>query len=267
MDEPNNPFLRMRGLVGGDGQIRAEHRLAPLWTHRTVLHPWDVPDDREAARAFCRVGELVHYAGAAPRTPDLMGGHPARSSDQPDGLIARREDLLSLEVEIGFGRPHFIRERIAQAPDRRFLAFEIKREWCEQLAGFLDRQKLDNTRIFLADARPLIADLLAPGCLVAAYVFFPDPWWKKRHEKRRVVSPELFDVLAVALRPGGAIEFRTDVLEYFSRVEAMVAEDARFERGEPGIDDQGRVLPLSHREKKCAEVGAAVHRMRLVRRA
>jgi tRNA (guanine-N7-)-methyltransferase len=227
--EPRNPFERARGLVGGDGAERARHRIAPVMARRTTLNPYDVPGDLELAKQFAADGEF--------------------------------------ELEIGFGRPHFIRDRILQAPERKFLAFEVRRAWCEQLADFLDAQRLDNTRVFLADARPLLPKILRPLSVHAAYVFFPDPWWKKRHEKRRVVTTDLLDVLYELLAPEGVIEVRTDVAPYFERVQALFAADPRYQIVPAGVDALGRELPLSHREKKCAENGVPAYRIAAAKRA
>lgn len=223
-----NPFERARGLVGGDGPERVRVRPEPSLSHRAILNPYHEPADMSAGRAFFGAG-------------------------------------VPVEVEIGFGRPHFLRERLAQAKDRRFLGFEVRRAWCEQVMGFVDREGLDNTRIILSDARPLLLPLLTPGNVQAFYVFFPDPWWKRAHEARRVVSPALLDVMAHLLAPAGAFEIRTDVEAYMERVRDMVSEHGGWKEQPPGEDDLGRTLPLSHREKKCAEAGTPVFRLRVGR--
>ena len=219
-----NPFLGSRGLVGGSGE-RRKHRHSAPYEHELLLRPYDRPADIPAAR-------------------ELFGDRP-------------------LEVEIGFGRSHFFRDRVLQAPETQFLGFEIKLEWVRRVAKFLAREGRTDCRVVLDDARPLLLQLLPLESVTTFYVFFPDPWWKKRHHKRRVMTQDMLDVMHRLLRPGGAIELRTDVREYYDRVEELFAADTRYGLVAAGVDEQGRTLPLTHREKKCRETGIATHRIRV----
>ena len=155
-------------------------------------------------------------------------------------------------MEIGFGRSHFFRDRVLQAPETQFLGFEIKMAWVRRVAKFLAREERENCRVVLDDARPLLLQLLPLESIRAFYVFFPDPWWKKRHHKRRVMTQDMLDVMYRLLEPGGAIELRTDVTEYYERVAELFENDQRYERIEAGIDHEGRILP-SLIAKKCQE--------------
>ncbi len=224
----HNPLARISGLVGGAGPERVAAHPEPSLVHRWALSPYHDPAHLEAGRAFAA-----------------------------EGLV---------EVEIGFGRPHFLKQRITDAPERRYFGFEVQREWCEQLCGWLDREGHTNTRVILSDARPLLAELFPVSSVQAFYVFFPDPWWKRRHEERRVVTAEVLEVLHALLAPGGALEVRTDVAAYFERVCTLVRAHGGFDEVPAGVDDRGRTLPLTHREKKCSEVGTPVHRIRAIRR-
>ncbi len=216
----SNPFADGRGLVGGRGADRAPNRRAPPLLHRTILRPFDVETDIAAGRTF--------FADS------------------------------TVEVEIGFGRGHFLRDRLLQAPDHRYLGFEVRRLWCQRLAKFLERNELDNTRVILADARPLLMDLFEPGQVAAFYVFFPDPWWKKRHHKRRVMSTDTLNILHTLLASGGQLHFRTDVAAYFEVVHALVSDHDGFEFIEPRLAADGTTLPQTHRDKKCSEFGINV---------
>lgn len=221
MSDEQNPFSDGKGLVGGRGRERAEHRPEASLVHRVVLNPYRNPEHMTGGREFFATGPV--------------------------------------EVEIGFGRCHHLKDRILQARESRFLGFEIKRGWCERMTRFCDRNELDHTRIILGDARPLLSELLQVEGVAAFSVFFPDPWWKKRHHKRRIMSEVMLELMHQLLEPGGRIHFRTDVEEYFKVVEALIADHGGFDRIPPGLDSQGRTLPLTHREKKCAEYGIPVH--------
>ncbi|MFT5431020.1 MAG: tRNA (guanine-N7-)-methyltransferase [Myxococcota bacterium] len=224
----DDPFADGHGLVGGFGDKRRIRSRQPPLEHRWILAPYDEPGDLTAGQAFFAEGNV--------------------------------------EVEIGFARGHFLRDRVRQARDKRFLGVEIKRAWCQRMVKFLDREELDHTRIILGDARPLLLKLLPAGGVDAFYVFFPDPWWKKRHHKRRVISAATIEVMHRLLKTGGAIEVRTDVEDYANMVESVFGEHGGFERVTAGIDAQGRPLPPTHREKKCAENGAPIFRFRGIKK-
>ncbi len=140
--------------------------------------------------------------------------------------------------------------------------------WIARAMRFADRAHVtDRLRVCLSDCRPLLDRLLAPGSVRAVYVFFPDPWWKKRHEKRRLVSESTLDAFHRILTPGGLFHFRTDVAEYYDRVAALVSADARFVAAPPEHDADGRALPLTDRMSKCQELGIRVQSLAIMKRA
>lgn len=223
----SSPYSNGHGLVGGRGELRSERTKVPPLIHPYVLRPFEEPTDIDRGREFFSDGNI--------------------------------------EVEVGFARGHFLRDRIAQAPEHRFLGFEIRRRWCDRMARFLDRETWDNTRIILSDARPLFEQLLTENTVHAFHVFFPDPWWKKRHHKRRIMSAETLAVMQRLLAPGGSIHFRTDVLTYFEMVEQLFEESTGLEAAKANYTQRGVRLPLTHREKKCEEVGIPVYTRHFVK--
>jgi tRNA (guanine-N7-)-methyltransferase len=203
------------------------------------------------------------------KVPPLIHRYVLRPFEDTED-IERGRDFFStgnVEVEIGFARGHFLRERLAQEPTHRFLGFEIRRRWCERMARFLDREERTNTRIILSDARPLLNELLTENTVAALHVYFPDPWWKKRHHKRRIMSPETLTLMHRLLAPDGSIHFRTDVLDYFEMVEALFAESTGFRKAQANHTLNGVRLPLTHREKKCGEVGVPIYSLHFVKTA
>lgn len=124
------------------------------------------------------------------------------------------------EVEIGFGKGRYLVRRCAEDPERRFLGIELATEYYRMLVGRAARRGLANWVALRGDALFLLAAVLPAGFAAAVHVYFPDPWPKSRHHKRRLFEPETVDLVLGLLRPGGRLLFATDFLEYG----ALVAE-------------------------------------------
>ncbi|MEO1497323.1 MAG: tRNA (guanosine(46)-N7)-methyltransferase TrmB [Planctomycetota bacterium] len=131
-----------------------------------------------------------------------------------------------IEVEIGSGKGMFVRRAAAQRPEHNFLAVEIAHKYARFCAANLVRDGRDNGVVMSGDGARLMQDRLPDGALEAVHVYFPDPWWKARHAKRRLMNnPDFLANVARTLRTGGALHFWTDVREYFeATVEFIAAE-------------------------------------------
>jgi tRNA (guanine-N7-)-methyltransferase len=167
-----------------------------------------------------------------------------------------------LELEIGPGRGAFALDHAAAHPELDLVVIETRRADCELIRGRAARRGLRNLLVFQGDAKLLLPRLFAPGSLAAAHVQFPDPWWKTRHHKRRLVDVELAALLRRLLAPGGALDFRTDVPAY-AQAAVSTWEEAGFEN----IDGLGRLWTgtpevLSTRERRYAVTGQPVFRAR-----
>ena len=102
----------------------------------------------------------------------------------------------------------------------------------------LARRQLANAKIWRGDARLVMGRLVPEASLRAVHVYFPDPWWKKRHKKRRVFTDELVAQIGRALEPGGELRVASDVEEYFTLIQSLIAADPRF-REQPVPEPQG----------------------------
>lgn len=161
-----------------------------------------------------------------------------------------------VELEIGPGRGAFALDHAQLHPALCLVAIETRRSDCELIRARARRRGIDNLEVVQGDARLLLLRCFAPGSLRAVHVQFPDPWWKTRHHKRRMVDVELALLLRRLLAPGGQIDFRTDVPAYF-REAVQTWLDAGFERLP---DEQPEVL--STRERRYAVTGQPVFRAR-----
>ncbi|HKK23658.1 MAG TPA: tRNA (guanosine(46)-N7)-methyltransferase TrmB [Pseudohaliea sp.] len=117
-------------------------------------------------------------------------------------------------LEIGFGMGHSLAEMAAAAPDRNFLGIEVHRPGVGKLLHLVQEQGLTNVRVLCHDAVEVLGDGIAPGSLDTLQIFFPDPWHKKRHHKRRLIQPAFVALAASRLRPGGLLHLATDWENY-----------------------------------------------------
>lgn len=129
-----------------------------------------------------------------------------------------------LEVEVGSGKGLFLQSAATAFPEHHFLGVEISRKYARYSAARLAKREVDNTAVLHGDAQRLFRELLPTASLAAVHVYFPDPWWKKRHHKRRVMNPRFLQDVARALKPQGQFHFWTDVREYFDATLALIAK-------------------------------------------
>lgn len=129
-----------------------------------------------------------------------------------------------LELEVGSGKGLFLQSAAAALPQHNFLGIEIAQKYARHAAARLAKQSLTNAVIASGDALGVLHELIPDNHLAAVHVYFPDPWWKKRHRKRRVMNESFLTDVVRTLQPGGRLHFWTDVEEYFETGLALVAE-------------------------------------------
>lgn len=173
-----------------------------------------------------------------------------------------------LEVELGFGRPHFLLERAAEVPERDLVGIEWKGRWPRVVWQKQARGAASNVRALHGNAWLLFGALFAPSSVTSIFLNFPDPWWKAKHQKRRIVSDAFAALLASRLVPGGTILVQTDVAslleELLARLEALPELDNPNGRGR--LAPRKPVTASSHREKRCRTDGVPIFRALVIRR-
>lgn len=117
-------------------------------------------------------------------------------------------------VEIGFGNGETLAQLASDQPETDFVGIEVHRPGVAQLLLRIKERGLNNIRIFCADAVDVLTNRFANGSLSGINLFFPDPWPKKRHQKRRLVNPEFVDLAARKLKIGGFFHAATDWEDY-----------------------------------------------------
>ena len=181
-----------------------------------------------------------------------------------DGLF---EDRAERELEVGSGKGLFLLNAARRHPEVQFVGIELSRKYARRAAERLARHGLTNVRVVWGDARRLIATRVPDASVLAVHVYFPDPWWKKRHRKRRIWEPGFVEQVARVLRGRGRLEIATDVESYYLEIMCLLRGDRRFE--ERSVDDPARpehdLDYLTHFERKYRIEGRPIFRARFVR--
>lgn len=209
---------------------------------------------------------LARIRGAMGGSDDLFSER-GRSRREHLRQLLRRDDPVGLEI--GFGHGHFLVGLAEAAPRLTVVGVEYQGTWVSRVAKRIARRGLDNAYVLKGDARVLLTLDVPPARLDHVFILFPDPWWKARHHRRRrMFTPELLDVLARALRPGGTLLLRTDVPSYLESSSQFVAAHPAFDGpGSTDDSDQPWAGVTTRREKKCADEGVPTDQRLWRRRA
>lgn len=171
----------------------------------------------------------------------------------------------NVEMEIGCGKGSFLVAAATSRPDTWFLGVEAGAAYASYCADRLQRQGLTNARMVQDDARLLLADSVPRGSLARLHVYYPDPWPKRRHRKRRLIDPEWPWLASHALRLGGELLLATDDTRYFGEMLAvlgpspLLVRDEGLER-EYGDEVAGLAFGPTNFARKYVEQGRPRHR-------
>jgi len=133
-------------------------------------------------------------------------------------------------LEIGFGNGEALAEMAGQQPDHDFIGIEVHRPGVGHLLQLLEQRGIDNVRIYRADAVKVLKECLPDGSLDRVLLFFPDPWHKKRHHKRRIVQPAFIQLLGKKLKVGGILHMATDWEDYAEHMLAVMQASGDFRK-------------------------------------
>lgn len=161
----------------------------------------------------------------------------------PQVLFGR---VAPLEVEVGSGKGLFLSSAARRFPERDFLGIEIATKYARFAAARLARLKLPNAALIHGDGLALFKAWFPTASLAAVHVYFPDPWWKKRHKKRRVLNEDFLRDVERTLVPGGRLHFWTDVEEYFQTTLELIAPTVKL-RGPLPVAEQPAEHDLDYR--------------------
>jgi tRNA (guanine-N7-)-methyltransferase len=174
-----------------------------------------------------------------------------------------------VELEIGSGRGLFLLNSGLSRPETNFLGVECDFKEARRAARRMQKRALPNVRIVGADARDFLPRYVASASIAAAHVYFPDPWWKRRHSKRRIFSPEFVTQVARVVRVGGEFHAWTDVPDYFRVMLEIAAANPLF-APLPAPPERSPAHDMDYHtsfERKARKIGLPVFRARWQRLA
>lgn len=165
-----------------------------------------------------------------------------------------------VEVEIGPGKGAFLLAMARNYPERNFFGVEFSKRRAFRLARLIERDGPTNAIVIHADITCLVRTLIRPESVTVYHLYFPDPWWKTRHHRRRLFRADFARALARTLVPGGLLLLASDVAEYFAEIVrqlAAVPELTPFPWQRDHVTRKGKPI-LTDFERKYQEAGRPV---------
>lgn len=198
--------------------------------------------------------------------PVLQLALPQQGVLPPRALFPR--PVAGVWLEAGFGAGEHLAAQAAAHPEIGFLGAEVFENGIARLLTEVEHRKLDNLRLFIDDARLLLA-ALPVASLDRVFILFPDPWPKERHKKRRLVSRATLDALAGVMADGGELRLATDDPDYAQEMLARTREHPDFAclaQGSQDWPERPADWPMTRYEQKARAAGRPPLFLRLVRR-
>jgi tRNA (guanine-N7-)-methyltransferase len=177
-------------------------------------------------------------------------------------LFGRRGPVV---LEVGFGMGDATAQVAAAMPGTDFIAVEVHEPGVGALLKRIGEQGLGNLRIVAHDAVEVLQQMIAPASLAGAHVWFPDPWHKKRHHKRRLIQPPLVALLASRLAPGGYLHCATDWQPYAEQMLAVLAAEPGLANTAAGYAARPAWRPQTKFEARGLKLGHGVWDLLFVR--
>jgi tRNA (guanine-N7-)-methyltransferase len=203
-----------------------------------------------------RQGRLTEAQRRALDTLLPRWGLPYRPEPLDAPSVFGRSAPLVLEIGSGMGETT---AKIAAAnPGTDFLAVEVHGPGVGNLLNLIETQGLTNLRVIQHDALEVLEHMIAPGTLAGIHLFFPDPWPKKRHHKRRIVQPSFVALAAERLAPGGYLHCATDWQDYAEWMQEVLSAEPRLESIHPDPTERPSWRPETKFERRGRALGHGV---------
>jgi tRNA (guanine-N7-)-methyltransferase len=213
--------------------------------------------------------ELAPYVLKTEMPPKLLSTEYSVLSTQYSVLTSGFLDLPSLfgnanpvEIEVGFGKGLFLVNAGCTRPQTNFLGVEIERKYTLFTATRLAKRGLRNVKVAACEARRFLSTFVGPGSVAAMHVYFPDPWWKNRHRKRRLFTELFAAECARVIAGGGQLHLVSDVPEYFAETTRLLRQfEVLIPLPTPEVKDPEHEMDfLTNFERKYRRQGRPIYR-------
>lgn len=222
------------------------------------------PTERRIRSFVTRAGRL---SPAQARALDTLGPRfclPYQKT--PLNLDAAFGRAAPTVLEIGFGMGGTTATIAAGMPEKNFLGVEVHTPGVGSLLKLIGEQQLENLRLIQHDAVEVVNHMLAPQSLAGVHIFFPDPWHKARHNKRRLVQPDFVALLASRLAPGAYLHCATDWEDYAHQMLEVLAAEPSLENTASGFAPRPDYRPVTKFENRGLKLGHGVWDLVFVKR-
>ena len=171
-----------------------------------------------------------------------------------------RGSFKALKLEIGIGNGDALVKMAANDTESLYLGIEVHQPGIGRCLNNIHKNQLSNIRLISHDAIEVMQYMLPPESLDSILLFFPDPWHKKRHHKRRIVNQQFRDLSHGLLKTGGCLHFATDWQDYAENMAIELFSDTRFSNlgNESGYCERPAYRPVTHFEKRGRNLGHGV---------
>lgn len=161
-------------------------------------------------------------------------------------------------IEIGSGMGEATLDIALQRPEDNFIAIEVYEAGVGALLRRIDEAQCRNLRVIQHDAVEVLRDMIRPATLAGVHIFFPDPWPKKRHHKRRLIQPPFATLLSSRLRPGGYLHCATDWQDYAEQMLEVLQQCPDLKNRHPGYAPRPDYRPVTKFERRGLRLGHGV---------
>ena len=216
--------------------------------------PSDTPARERRVRSYVlRAGRMG--SGQQRALLELAPRYALPFATQPLDAEAAFARCAPLILEIGFGMGDTTAQIAAASPQLDFLGIEVHPPGIGALLQQIEARRLTNVRIVQHDAVEVLQHMLTPGMLAGAAVFFPDPWPKKRHHKRRLIQPPLVSLLASRLAHGATLHLATDWAPYAQQMLEVLSTEPTLANTAHGFAPRPAYRPLTKFEQRGERLG------------
>ena len=173
----------------------------------------------------------------------------------PEEIFGRTASTI---LEIGFGMGQATATIAKTHPQYNYLGVEVHTPGVGALYQLIKKEEINNIRIIQHDAVEVLENMLAPNSLAGIHIFFPDPWPKKRHHKRRLIQPEFVQLLASRLSLGGYLHLATDWEDYAQQMLSILSAEPQLKNTTTDFAEKPEYRPLTKFEQRGLKLGHGI---------